>query len=82
MLLPLRRRLQKHVATWPWRRVGVLAGISLVLALMLVGYLFGASDHFFSLSVEESLLHDGVVPRIIVKQIIPRTQEPDNSDLS
>ncbi|WP_156176442.1 hypothetical protein [Hymenobacter terrenus] len=47
MLLPLRRRLQKHVAAWPWRRVGVLAGVSLVLALMLVSYLFGASDHFF-----------------------------------
>ena len=46
MLLPLRRRLQKHVAAWPWRRVGVLAGIGLLLALMLVGYLFGTSDHF------------------------------------
>ncbi|WP_201986782.1 hypothetical protein [Hymenobacter rubidus] len=48
MLLPLRRRLQKHVAAWPWRRVGVLASVSLVLALMLVGYLFGTGDHFFS----------------------------------
>ena len=47
MPLPLRRRLQKHVAAWPWRRVGVLAGVSLLLALMLVGYLFGISDHFF-----------------------------------
>ncbi len=47
MPLPLRRRLQKHVSAWPWRRVGVLAGISLVLALMLVGYVFGGSDHFF-----------------------------------
>jgi hypothetical protein len=47
MPLPLRNRLEKHVATWPWRRVGVLAGISLVLALLLVGYLFGISDHFF-----------------------------------
>jgi hypothetical protein len=28
--------------------VGVLAGVSLVLALMLVGYLFGTSDQFFS----------------------------------
>ena len=48
MPLPLRRRLQKHVVAWPWRRVGVLAGVSLFLALMLVGYLFGISDHFFS----------------------------------
>ena len=48
MPLPLRHRLQKHVAAWPWRRVGVLAGISLALALMLVGYVFGGSDHFFS----------------------------------
>ena len=47
MPLPLRRRLQNHVAAWPWRRVGVLAGVSLLLALMLVGYLFGISDHFF-----------------------------------
>lgn len=48
MLLPLYRRLQNHAAAWPWRRVGVLAGVSLLLALMLVGYLFGVSDHFFS----------------------------------
>ncbi|WP_143080095.1 hypothetical protein [Hymenobacter arizonensis] len=47
MPLTLRNRLQKHVATWPWRRVGVLAGVSLVLALTLVVYLFGISDHFF-----------------------------------
>ena len=47
MLLSLRSRFQKHVAAWPWQRVGVLAGISLALALMLVGYLFGMSDHFF-----------------------------------
>lgn len=46
MPLPLRVRLQKHVAAWPWRRVGVLAGISFALALMLVLYLFGVSDHF------------------------------------
>ncbi|WP_426060305.1 hypothetical protein [Hymenobacter sp. B1770] len=45
---PLLNRLQKHVADWPWRRVGVLAGVSLVLALTLVVYLFGISDHFFS----------------------------------
>ena len=48
MPLPIHLRLQKHVAAWPWRRVGVLAGVSFVLALMLVGYLFGTSDHFFS----------------------------------
>ena len=48
MPLPLRLRLQKYVAAWPWRRVGVLAGVSFVLALMLVVYLFGVSDHFFS----------------------------------
>ena len=47
MPLPLRRRLQKYVATWPWRPVAVLAGVSLGLAVLLVGYLFGASDHFF-----------------------------------
>ncbi|MBD2724723.1 hypothetical protein [Hymenobacter armeniacus] len=47
MPLPLRRRLQKHVAAWPWQRVGVLAGVSLALALMLIVYLFGVSDHFF-----------------------------------
>ena len=48
MLLPLRYRLQKHVAAWPWPRVGMLAGISVVLAITLVGYLFGVNDHFFS----------------------------------
>jgi hypothetical protein len=48
MPLPLRYRLQKHVAAWPWRRVGVLAGVSLTLALMLVGYVFGGSDLFLS----------------------------------
>ena len=48
MLLPLRRRLEKKLAAYPWRRVGMLAGISLLLALMLVGYLFGISDHYFS----------------------------------
>lgn len=48
MPLPLRRRLQNYAAAWPWRRAGVLAGISLLLALMLVSYLFGTSDHFFS----------------------------------
>jgi hypothetical protein len=47
MPLPLRVRLQQHVAAWRWRRVGILAGISMALALMLVIYLFGVSDHFF-----------------------------------
>jgi hypothetical protein len=47
MPLPLRRRLQKNVAAWPWRRVGVLAGVSFALALMLIVYLFGVNDHFF-----------------------------------
>lgn len=47
MPLALRRRLPKTVAAWPWRRVGVLAGVSLGLALMLVGYVFRVSDHFF-----------------------------------
>ena len=47
MLLSLRHRLQKNVAAWPWRLVGILAGVSLVLALMLVGYVFGGSNHFF-----------------------------------
>ena len=48
MPLSPRHRLQKHVAAWPWRRVGWLAIISLALALMLVGYVFGGSDHFLS----------------------------------
>ena len=48
MPLPLPQRLQKYLAAWPWRRVGVLAGISLGLALMLVVYLFGAGDHLLS----------------------------------
>ena len=42
------RRLPKFIAAWPWRLMGVLAGISLVLALILVLYLFGAGDQFFS----------------------------------
>jgi hypothetical protein len=42
-LHPLRRRL----AAYNWRRVGVLAGVSFVLSLSLVGYLFGVSDRFF-----------------------------------
>jgi hypothetical protein len=47
MPLTLRRRVEKTVANWPWRRVGVLAGVSVALGLALVLYLFGASDHFF-----------------------------------
>jgi hypothetical protein len=46
MLQPLHRRFQQHVARWPWRRAGLLAGISFGLALMLIVYLFGVSDHF------------------------------------
>lgn len=47
MPLPSRHPLQQYVAAWPWRRVSVLAGVSLGLALGLVGYLFGVNDHFF-----------------------------------
>ena len=43
----LSHRVQKRLAAWPWRRVGVLAGISLALAVALVGYLFGFGDRFF-----------------------------------
>ncbi|MGI4739341.1 MAG: hypothetical protein ACRYG7_29605 [Janthinobacterium lividum] len=39
---PWRRRL----ATYPWRRVGVLAGLSFVLSASLVVYLFGFGDRF------------------------------------
>ncbi|WP_152559999.1 hypothetical protein [Hymenobacter sp. IS2118] len=42
------QRIQKSIAAWQWSRVAVLAGISLLLALMLVVYLFGVSDYFFS----------------------------------
>jgi hypothetical protein len=47
MPLPLRRRLEKSLAAWRWQRAAVLAGVSLGLALLLVGYLFGVSDRFF-----------------------------------
>jgi hypothetical protein len=40
---PLRRRL----AAYNWRRVAILAGVSFVLSLSLVAYLFGVSDRFF-----------------------------------
>ncbi len=43
---PIRTRLEKKLAAWPWRRVGVLAAGSLGLALALVLYLFGVGDHF------------------------------------
>jgi hypothetical protein len=48
MPLPLRRRFEKTLAAWPWQRVGILAAVSLGLALALVIYLFGVSDSFFS----------------------------------
>ncbi|RYY13563.1 MAG: hypothetical protein EOO36_15615 [Cytophagaceae bacterium] len=41
-------RLRRRVLAYRWRRVGVLAGSSLALSLLLVLYLFGVSDHFFS----------------------------------
>ncbi|WP_345110433.1 hypothetical protein [Hymenobacter algoricola] len=38
-----------HFKNSPWlRRTGILAAVSLGLALGLVAYLFGFSDHFFS----------------------------------
>jgi len=40
---PWRRRL----AAYNWRRVALLAGVSFVFSLSLVGYLFGMSDRFF-----------------------------------
>ena len=47
MLSQLRRRLPHSFAPGAWRRVAVLAGVSLGLALGLVAYLFGGSDQFF-----------------------------------
>ncbi len=44
---PARPRFARFLAAWPWRRVGVLAAASLVLALALVAYVFGADGHFF-----------------------------------
>ena len=43
----LSQRLRHRLATYRWRRVGVLAGISLVLSTSLILYLFGVSDRFF-----------------------------------
>lgn len=40
-------RLRQRVLAYRWRRVGVLAGSSLGLSLLLVLYLFGVGDHFF-----------------------------------
>lgn len=40
-------RLRQRVVAYRWRRVGVLAGSSLALSLVLVLYLFGTDDHFF-----------------------------------
>lgn len=39
--------LRRRLAAYPWRRVAVLAGVSFVLSLSLIGYLFGMSDRFF-----------------------------------
>lgn len=44
---PLRPRLARFLPALPWRRVGALAITSLVLALALVGYVFGADGSFF-----------------------------------
>jgi len=40
-------RLRQRFLAYRWRRVGVLAGSSLALSLVLVLYLFGTDDHFF-----------------------------------
>ena len=47
MLPQLRRSLQNSFAPGAGRRVVLLAGVSLALALGLVVYLFGGSDQFF-----------------------------------
>ncbi|MGI4875302.1 MAG: hypothetical protein ACRYFX_29465 [Janthinobacterium lividum] len=41
-------RWRQRLAAYRWRRVGVLAGISLGLSLAVVLYLFGTDDHLFS----------------------------------
>lgn len=43
----LTTRFSRRLRAYPWRRVGVLAGVSLGLALLLVGYVFGFGNHFF-----------------------------------
>ena len=40
-------RLRQRLLAYRWRRVGVLAGSSLAMSLLLVLYLFGTGDHFF-----------------------------------
>ena len=44
---PLRPRFARFLPALPWRRVGALAITSLVLALALVGYVFGVDENFF-----------------------------------
>ena len=41
------QRLRRRLATYNWRRVGVLALVSFVLSSSLIGYLFGFGDRFF-----------------------------------
>jgi hypothetical protein len=43
----LPHRLRQRFLAYRWRRVGMLAGSSLALSLVLVLYLFGTDDHFF-----------------------------------
>ncbi|RYY17541.1 MAG: hypothetical protein EOO36_09535 [Cytophagaceae bacterium] len=40
-------QLRQRLLAYRWRRVGVLAGSSLALSLVLVLYLFGTEDYFF-----------------------------------
>jgi hypothetical protein len=42
------QRLRQRLLAFRWRRVGLLAGLSLALSLVLVAYLFGWADHFVS----------------------------------
>ena len=42
------RQLRQRLLAYRWRRVGWLAGISLGLSLLLVGYLFGVDDQFLT----------------------------------
>jgi hypothetical protein len=41
-------QLALRLRAYQWRRVGILAASTLVVSLVLVLYLFGVSDHFFS----------------------------------